>query len=1202
MANPGNGLRSSLGFIAVLIGLIITIALVSQALMTMFGREKEAFMMEANHVHDEISRRVETANEILHALATLFNTSTQVDVDQFRVFSEEFLHRHDAVVSVLYLPLIEQQVRDQFESEIQDEGYVTFAIKEKLNNKILNAPVRERYFPILYQEPFTPLTAGQMGLDALSVAQYRPAIIQAIDTAQIIASMPENSDQQRASYVLFKALYSGQDVIPANRAERRKTVNGLLAIRIDAGKLISSVQGVDHLELSLDFDPGFERSPPIRLISYQAGHHDRPDGWVIKRLQVSHTIGIHGQQFVTNMRSPVHWHDTEYMLFFLAALIGLTISSLLVVAARGVSSRARLLQRRNVEIQEIVWQRTKELAREKTSLENEIVEREKAEAESLKLSQILDESSNEIYVFDANSLLFDQVNQGARSNLGYSMDELKRMTAVDIKPEISVSEFLELLKPLRDGEKEVLIFETLHQRKNGSTYPVEVRLQLFKLGETRKYVAIILDISERLAKDNALRESEQRFRILSEHAPEAIVVLDMNTSRFVEFNKQAEQLFGMNAEQLFNVEPFEVSKSVQVSGVPAKELIGGYIQQAIDGESPVFEWLIVNNNGEEIPCEVRLVRLPAAGRVLVRGSITDISERKCAQAQMAKLSRALERAGDSVIITDPGGIIEYVNPAFETITGFSSEDAIGQQVNILKSGRHNSEFYKNLWATILSGNDYRDVLTNRKKDGSLYYEEKAITPLMDEQGKITGFVSTGKDITERIQFQEKLSYLAHHDVLTDLPNRAMFIDRLEHALSTAKRHERILAVLFMDLDRFKIINDTLGHSTGDLLLQQLAQRLLSCLRETDTIARLGGDEFTIILEDLKDTDVISLVASKILDMLVKPFVLEGQEFFVTASLGISVYPNDCEDAGTLLKNADTAMYRAKELGRNNFQFYSEEMGVKSYQRLNLETDLRHALSRNEFTLHYQPQVDYVSGSIIGAEALIRWHHPERGLVSPFEFIPVLEETGLITSVGEWVLRTACAQTKYWQDLDLPRIRISVNLSGRQIVDKDFNNLVTDILSEAGLDPYDLELEITETIMMQNARTIIDKLNSISQGGVRFAIDDFGTGYSSLGYLKRFPINTLKIDRTFVRDITTDPDDVAIITTIIAMAQALKMDVIAEGVETEEQALLLQQKNCRYMQGYMFSKPLPAEEFTELLQHQHQHQHQQQAQVKEIRQG
>ncbi len=487
-----------------------------------------------------------------------------------------------------------------------------------------------------------------------------------------------------------------------------------------------------------------------------------------------------------------------------------------------------------------------------------------------------------------------------------------------------------------------------------------------------------------------------------------------------------------------------------------------------------------------------------------------------------------------------------------------------------------------MWTTILAGHEYRDIFINRKKDGTIYYEEKTISPLRDDNGKIYNFVSVGKDITERMQTQERLHFLAHHDLLTELPNRAMLIERLNHAINRTQSTNEPLAVIFLDLDRFKIINDTLGHNAGDQLLQKVADRLRPCVRKRDTVARIGGDEFVILLENIKDIASITSVASNLLDTLAQPFLLEGRELFVTSSIGIGVYPQDGEDSNTLLKNADTAMYRAKEHGRNNYQFYSADMSTRSLEKLTLETDLRHALDRDQFKLFYQPLVDLKNGMIVGLESLLRWQHPELGLISPDDFIPILEETGLIITVGEWVLRTACGQNRQWQNSGLPTLPVSVNLSARQFSETNLAEQISTILKETQLAPTCLHLEITESVIMNNAASTYNILDELNRLGVHLAVDDFGTGYSSLSYLKRFPIDVLKIDRSFVRDITTDPDDASIVSTVITLAHSLKLKVVAEGVETEEQALFLRNGSCDIAQGYLYSKPIPAQEMMTLL--------------------
>lgn len=462
-----------------------------------------------------------------------------------------------------------------------------------------------------------------------------------------------------------------------------------------------------------------------------------------------------------------------------------------------------------------------------------------------------------------------------------------------------------------------------------------------------------------------------------------------------------------------------------------------------------------------------------------------------------------------------------------------------------------------------------------------------MSPIFDDTGSVSGYVHIARDVTEEREFEERLDHLAHYDHLTGLPNRTLFIDRIEQIIARSPWHDRIMGVLYLDLDRFKVINDTYGHDTGDLLLRNVAKRLKSVVREGDTITRLGGDEFAISLVDVAEKNDIALVASKINKILSEPFAINGKEIFITTSIGISLFPNDNDTIDGLLKYADVAMYGAKAKGKNTYLFYSPDINVPVSRQIDMEGDLRNALERDEFELWYQPRVDLYTGLISGMEALIRWRSKRFGLVQPDTFIPFLEETGLIVPVGEWVIQTACRQNKMWQDAGYPALRVSVNVSARQFVQ---NNLVENVcksLSENGLQPKHLELEITESVLLEYMDEALSSLEEFDRLGIQLTIDDFGTGYSSLTYLKRFPIHALKIDKSFINDVTTNTNDAALAKAIISIAQSLELSVTAEGVETSEQLDFLVTNQCDHMQGYLYSKPLPVEDFEKLLQENHQ---------------
>lgn len=557
------------------------------------------------------------------------------------------------------------------------------------------------------------------------------------------------------------------------------------------------------------------------------------------------------------------------------------------------------------------------------------------------------------------------------------------------------------------------------------------------------------------------------------------------------------------------------------------------------------------------------------------------NNRRKVEENLRKLSRAVEQSANAILITDRDGVIEYVNPWFTKITGYTQDEIVGKTPRLLKSEKNDPETYKRMWETLSSGREWAGELHNTKKNGELYWCFESISPLKNEAGEITHYIAVTEDISERKETEQTIRHLAFHDPLTGLPNRRLFNDRLHLAAASRYRKNDPFALLLLDLDRFKTVNDTLGHDVGDALLKAVGTRLQDTVQENETLAHMGGDEFALLaLQRTQLEDTVDL-AKKMLQALAAPFRLYGHELYVSASIGITLFPADATSADTLIKNADIALYRAKELGRNNFQFFTDDMNAAMVQRLQLETSMRYAVERGEFMLHYQPQVDVVTGRIRGTEALIRWRHPQLGMVSPAKFIPLAEETGMIIDIGEWILHTACAQAKAWQRAGVP-MRVAVNLSARQFHQGNLTKIIEDSLRQHDLPASLLEVELTESVLMDDTSEtamILDKLHCM---GVQISIDDFGTGYSSLSYLKHLPIQVLKIDQSFVRDIHTDPDDRTIVTAVIALAHSMKLKVVAEGVETEEQLAFLRQYSCDIMQGYLFSRPVSGNEMQELL--------------------
>ena len=565
----------------------------------------------------------------------------------------------------------------------------------------------------------------------------------------------------------------------------------------------------------------------------------------------------------------------------------------------------------------------------------------------------------------------------------------------------------------------------------------------------------------------------------------------------------------------------------------------------------------------------------------------DLALRQRSQKSLRLREQVIEVAANAIVICSANGpeyAIEYVNPAFQRITGYSPDDVVGRSLECLQSNVQDQQNIEEIHAALREQREGHAILRNYRKDGSNYWSDFFVAPVHDDDGGgISHFVVAQYDITAVMRFEAELEFQAKHDTLTGLANRNLLRERLAQSIAGAARGGNPLWVVFVDLDRFKFVNDTPGHEAGDILLRTLAGRLQAATREADTVARLGGDEFVLVLPDHNDAGAGLAVLQRIMDTVAQPLVIDEHEFFLTCSIGVAIYPIDGTNAETLTKHADIAMYRAKELGRNTFQFYSPTMSERTLERLSIEGDLRHALERGEFTLHYQPQVDLGSGAIVGMEALIRWDHPQLGRIAPGRFIGLAEEMGLIIPIGAWVLRTACAQTKAWQLAGLGELRVAVNLSPRQFTQKALLQSIADILRDTGLDARFLELELTESMVMSDVEHAISILRNLKGLGIQIAIDDFGTGYSSLSYLRRFPIDVLKIDQSFVNDISTDPDDAAIVVSIISLAHSLRLKVVAEGVETAEQLAFLREHDCDQMQGYFFSRPVAADAFERLLQ-------------------
>jgi len=699
------------------------------------------------------------------------------------------------------------------------------------------------------------------------------------------------------------------------------------------------------------------------------------------------------------------------------------------------------------------------------------------------------------------------------------------------------------------------------------------------------FIMLSRDITERKNAETSLIESESQMRVILDTAMDAVIIIDEHGC-VMDWNASAEAIFGWTKNEALGL-------ALDSLIVPEQYRVAhqrGLARFLATGEGQSLnrrvEITAMHRNGQEFLAEMAITPIKTGDSYIFTAFITDITKRKQSEAKLRLAASVFTHIREGIMITKLDCTIIDVNQAFTNITGYSAEEAIGNTPRMLRSGEHDAEFYSSMWAGIHTTGGWEGEVWNKRKNGERYPQHLTITSVSSSNRVVTNYVATLTDITTRKAATDEINSLAFYDPLTGLPNRRLLVDRLKQALVSSARSGKDGAVLFLDLDHFKTLNDLLGHDVGDLLLKQVAARLSACVREGDTVARLGGDEYVVMLEDLSEHVVeaaaqAEFIGNKILTSLNQPYQLNTHIHHSTPSIGIALFRDHNQSLEDLLKHADIAMYQAKKAGRNTLRFFDPQMQQTINARADLERELRKALENKHFQLYYQVQVDQTPQTIraLGAEALIRWIHPERGMISPAQFIPLAEETGLILVIGQWLLETACIQLKRWQVSENTRyLTLSINVSAKQFRQPDFVAHVRLAMQQYGINPMLLKLELTESILLEHTEETVATMSALKEMGIRFSLDDFGTGYSSLQYLKRLPLYQLKIDQTFVRDIAVDSSDQAIVRTIIAMAQTLNLNVIAEGVETEEQQSLLLSNGCSHYQGYLFGRPVPIEQF------------------------
>ncbi|MCX9155033.1 EAL domain-containing protein [Niveibacterium sp. 24ML] len=782
---------------------------------------------------------------------------------------------------------------------------------------------------------------------------------------------------------------------------------------------------------------------------------------------------------------------------------------------------------------------------------------------------------------------YTRINHYFSEISGYSEADLLQADFRDVAHPEDAGLLDAKLAGLLASQQQVVSLEMRIRRRDQTAVWVAMTVSLVRglSREPSQYMVVIEDISGRKQAEAVLRESEARMRTLVASLDEGIVMRDADANVVVS-NDAAARIYGLSMQQMARYRlDSGLVRYVTADGAPrAPETLPP--MRALQTGEVVSETVTFEHaEGGTRSIWTKSTPLRREGEstpYAVVSSIIDITDRLHAEAEMRLAASVFDNSVEAIVVADASRRILRANRAFSNVTGFEPQEVIGRSLPDVAGSRHETGFFEGVSRTVERDGFWQGEVWNTRKNGKAFPEWLSVSSVRGQDGEISHYVAVFADITERKASEARIKYLGHHDPLTGLPNRMLMQDRLLQAIARAHRERTMVGLLFLDLDRFKMVNDSLGHHAGDRLLQQVAERVRSCVRDSDTVCRQGGDEFIILLNPVQTADAPARVAEKILDALATPFEVDAHRIGTSFSIGISVYPNDGRDPETLMRNADTAMYHAKEGGRNTFRFFTEAMNANALDRLQLENALRQAIERKEMTLYYQPQVSLHDHQVVGAEALLRWQHPQRGFISPAKFIPIAEESGLIIPLGRWVLREACRQARAWEQKGLPPIMMAVNISALQFRRDNIVEMVRQVITETGHEPDRVELELTESLLMDNAEEVLATIHQLKSIGVRLSIDDFGTGYSSLSYLKRFAVDRLKIDQSFVRDVPGDSDDVAIVRAIIQLGEALKLDVIAEGAETIAQVEFLKREGCAEAQGYYWCPPVPPGVFESML--------------------
>ena len=1145
-------------------GLILTFWLARFTAQAANERLEQRFEIAARERAASIVEEFRIPIEQLFSVRRLFDSVGGVEREVFENFSEPIMRRY-GVRGIRWAPYIQADERDDFERNGKRLWGHDFSILDHdAEGVFFRAGTRSQYFPVLYALPRAE-TRKSIGLDLYAHHERGEVLMQAIEQGQAVASEVGQSigDGLHFDEIVAIALpvyRAGQR--PEQREARLREVRGVLVGLLDIGALFDSAnaKGANHGLRTVLFD---HASPTIPIRSWQAegsAAAELPSAGVLTHTQ---SFELANRLWMVRIVAEPAWiqaNSTRSME--VVVLSGFCLTALMLVGLNWLLRRSRRV----------------------TTLETELelgqARQQAAEDWAKKLSLAVEQNPASIIITDIDGKI-EFANDTFLATTGYALDEVLGKTPLLVQSDDTPREaYAELWREISAGR--IWRGDLQNRRKDGGQYWERVLVAPIKApdGSIASYIWINEDITELRALFDQLRDSDSRFRGVLATMVEGVAVLSPK-GHFIYSNPAAENAFGCPDGGLIGRRPEELPvERLRADGSlcppgefpllvtlrEQRELRD--ITQGIRARDGSVRWLRVNT------CVLRSSGEGSHHGVVL--TFTDVTERQHAEEQLRLAFEVINHTSEGVMVSDAQHRILSINPALERMIGLRNAQIIGRPSGAFVRALDDASFAA-VNDALVSGRPWQGEVRLKKKTGRSLHSWAAIAVVRDNENRIKHHISVFSDMTERKEAQERIEFLAHHDPLTGLPNRLLLRDRVAQALAQALRMQNRVALMFLDLDRFKTINDSLGHPVGDALLKEVVERLRTCVRDTDTICRQGGDEFIILLNDVRDSEAVSRIAEKIHLRMTEPVLVGKHQLSTSFSIGIALGPDDASDFDTLLQKADTAMYHAKEAGRNSHRFFTEQMNRQVVEHLTLENKLRRALDNREFVLYYQPQIDLAEGRIVGVEALIRWNSPEDGLVSPGRFIPVAEASGLIAPIGAWVLREACRQARAWQDAGLPPFVVAVNLSAMQFKRPDLINTVINALVLADLDSQWLELELTESILIQDAESTVDSVRRLKALGVKLSVDDFGTGYSSLAYLKRFAVDKLKIDQSFVRDLGHDPEDSAIVRAIVQMAHSMKLTTIAEGVETQELADLLRLFHCDEAQGFWLAKPLPADE-------------------------